>query len=160
MPDTGVFNIYMLIAYLVIYVLAYFWFAVCLYIIAKKINTPRAWLSWIPFANIYLMCKIAGKPVWWTAVFCVMTVVAVPVTTVSVMLPFTGAAQVPAWYIPLSLVALALELWCVVLTVYIWMAISKARNWPLWLGILMIVPVANVVAPGLLAFSDRAEKKE
>jgi hypothetical protein len=32
---------------------------------AKKTNTQNPWLTWIPIANIYLMCIIAGKPGWW-----------------------------------------------------------------------------------------------
>ena len=37
--------------------------------IAKKSNTPNSWLSYIPFANIYLMCKIPGKSDWWGLLF-------------------------------------------------------------------------------------------
>ena len=44
---------------------AYIYGAVCLMVIAKKTNTPNGWLAWIPIANIYLMLKIADKPIWW-----------------------------------------------------------------------------------------------
>ncbi len=37
--------------------------------IANKTNTSNGWLAWIPIANIYLMCKIAGKPGWWLVLF-------------------------------------------------------------------------------------------
>jgi len=47
----------------------YFWLALCLYMIANKTKTPDAWLAWIPIANIYLMCKIAGRSGWWTVLF-------------------------------------------------------------------------------------------
>ena len=39
----------------------YIWMAICLQKIAEKTNTPNGWLAWIPIANIYLMCMIAGK---------------------------------------------------------------------------------------------------
>ena len=42
----------------------------------------------------------------------------------------------------------------VVIGVIVWMEIAKARSKPEWWGILMVVPVANLVAPGYLAFSD------
>jgi len=53
----------------IFWVVVYVWLALCLYVIAKKTNTPNAWLAWIPIANIYLMCKVAGKPGWWTILF-------------------------------------------------------------------------------------------
>ena len=48
---------------------AYVWFALCLYIIANKTGTPNGWLAWLPIANLYLMCKIAGRSGWWTVLF-------------------------------------------------------------------------------------------
>lgn len=53
----------------IFWVAVYIWMALCLYTIAKKTNTPNEWLAWIPIANIYLMCKVAGKPGWWTILF-------------------------------------------------------------------------------------------
>jgi hypothetical protein len=49
----------------IFYLVAYVWLAICLMKIAEKTNTPNGWLAWIPIANIYLMCVIAGKPWWW-----------------------------------------------------------------------------------------------
>jgi hypothetical protein len=48
-----------------LWLIVYIWMAICLMTIAKKTNTPNPWLAWIPFANLYLMCKIAGRPGWW-----------------------------------------------------------------------------------------------
>lgn len=41
--------------------IVYVWMAICLQKIAEKTNTPNGWMAWIPIANIYLMCMIAGK---------------------------------------------------------------------------------------------------
>ena len=49
-------------------------FAYCLMTIAKKTNTENGWLAFIPIANIYLMCKIAGKPGWWVILFLIPVV--------------------------------------------------------------------------------------
>ena len=52
-----------------IYVLIYIYCAYTLMVIANKTNTENSWLAWIPIANLYLMCKIADKPGWWTILF-------------------------------------------------------------------------------------------
>jgi len=95
----------------------YVWLALTLHIIANKTDTPYAWLAWIPIANLYLMCKVAGRSGWWTLLF----------------------------FIPLL---------NIVIGIIVWMGIAEARHQPSWLGILMIVPIANLVIPGVLAFSQ------
>jgi hypothetical protein len=40
----------------------------------------------------------------------------------------------------------------IIVTIWFWMEIAKRRNQPEWLGILMIIPLANLVIPGILAF--------
>jgi hypothetical protein len=97
--------------------IVYFWLALCLHIIAKKTEVPNAWLAWIPIANLYLMCKVAGRSGWWLILF----------------------------FIPLV---------NLIILIIVWMNIAEARKKPSWLGILMIVPVANLVVPGILALSD------
>lgn len=42
----------------------------------------------------------------------------------------------------------------IVFLIILWMGIAEARNKPKWLGILLLVPIANLVMPGYLAFSD------
>ncbi len=101
----------------VIWLAIYAYMAFSLQTIAGKTNTENGWLAWIPIANIYLMCMIAGKPAWW------------------ILLCFIPIVNI-------------------VIAVIMWMAIAEARNKQNWLGILMIVPIANLVIPGYLAFSD------
>jgi len=59
------------IVMLLIWGAIYCYFAITLQIIARKTGTPNGWLAWIPIANIYLMCLIAGKPAWWLILFLV-----------------------------------------------------------------------------------------
>ncbi|MFC1912587.1 DUF5684 domain-containing protein [Chloroflexota bacterium] len=96
---------------------AYIWLAICLQMIAKKTSTPDDWLAWIPIANIYLLCKVAGRSGWWTLVF----------------------------FVPPLNLAIAV-IW--------WWIVAEKRNKPGWLGILMLVPGANLIVPGVLAFSE------
>ncbi|MBN1375229.1 MAG: hypothetical protein JXA01_03650 [Dehalococcoidia bacterium] len=51
--------------YVIFSIAIYVYLAICLQKIAEKTNTPNGWLAWIPVANIYLMCVIAGKAWWW-----------------------------------------------------------------------------------------------
>ncbi|HOD96892.1 MAG: zinc ribbon domain-containing protein [Candidatus Paceibacterota bacterium] len=50
---------------LVLIIIFYIYFAICLQTLAKKTNTSNGWLAWIPVANLFLMIQIAQKPLWW-----------------------------------------------------------------------------------------------
>jgi hypothetical protein len=89
----------------IFWVAVYVWLALCLYVIAKKTNTPNEWLAWIPIANIYLMCKIAGKPGWWTVLFFIPIVNIV--FAVIVWWGIAEARQKPGWLGLLMLVPIA-----------------------------------------------------
>ncbi len=58
----------MLVMFLIV-VAVYCYFAICLQTMARKTGTPNGWLAWIPIANIYIMCKVGGKPGWWLILF-------------------------------------------------------------------------------------------
>lgn len=60
----GFFGWY-LVLYSVLWIALYVYLALCLQFLAKKTNTPNPWFAWIPIANIFLMLKIAQKPLWW-----------------------------------------------------------------------------------------------
>jgi hypothetical protein len=45
--------------------LLYAYFAFCLMKIAEKTNTDNGWWAWIPILNVFLLLKIADKPMWW-----------------------------------------------------------------------------------------------
>jgi hypothetical protein len=67
---------------LVVTVAFYPWYALCIYIIAKRTNTPHAWLAWIPGVNCYLVFQIAKAP-W---------------ATLLLLVPLLGiAAWITAW---------------------------------------------------------------
>lgn len=50
---------------LVILVIAYIYFALCLYFIAKKTQTKNEWLAWVPIAQLFMMCDIGKIRFWW-----------------------------------------------------------------------------------------------
>ncbi|MBM4447510.1 MAG: hypothetical protein FJ023_09265 [Chloroflexi bacterium] len=91
MDDYGIFSV----TYFIFWLAAYVWSALCLHIIAKKTNTPNEWLAWIPIANIYLMCKVADKPGWWTILFFIPLVNIV--IFIIVWMGIAEARRKPSW---------------------------------------------------------------
>ena len=102
----------------------YIYFAIALMTIAKKTNTKNAWFAWIPILDIYLMLMIAELPGWYL------------VGLLASFIPVIGNILVTAGMI------------------YLFWKVAEARNKPGWYGILMIVPVVNLIIIGMLAWSD------
>ena len=103
----------------------YFYSAIALMTIAKKTKIENSWLAFIPIANLFLMANIA-KVAWWTVI---------------IML---AAGFVPAIG---GVIALAITIWW-------WWKIAEQRNHPGWLGILMAVPLVNLIVIGIIAWAD------
>ena len=75
----------------------------------------------------------------------------IPIANVYLM---CKVAEKPWWWLLLCFIPIA----NVVFMVILWMNIAEARDKKRWLGILMIVPIANYVVPGYLAFSGGATR--
>lgn len=103
----------------------YVYSALALMTIAKKTNTPNAWLAWIPIANLYLMTQIAKVP-WWT--FLVIFLAWIPIVG--------------------TLLMLGVMIW------WFW-KISEARKRPGWWSILMLIPIVNLIILGMLAWTEK-----
>jgi hypothetical protein len=111
-----------LVVLIVVLIALYIYSALALMTIAKRINVEPAWLAWIPIANIYLMTKMAGVP-WWT-------MLVILVSWIPLIGPLAMAAAMVWWF---------------------W-KISEKRGKDGWWGILMIIPIANLVIMGILAW--------
>ena len=70
----------------------------------------------------------------------------IPIINISLMCKIAGR---PGWWFWLFLVPFV----NIVVAVMVWMGISKARNKADWLGLLLLVPVVNLILLGYLAFS-------
>jgi hypothetical protein len=70
----------------------------------------------------------------------------IPILNVFLMIKIAGKSY---WWILLFFVPLA----NIIALIMLWMEIAKRCNKPAWVGVLMIVPFANFVVPGYLAFS-------
>lgn len=105
-------------------IIMYLYTCGCLWIIARKTNRQPAWLAWIPIANLFLLCKIAGLSYLWLLV--------IFATIIPIIGPFTGIA----------------------FNAFIWYKVALARSKPGWIGILVGFPLIGFIFMGLLAFSE------
>jgi len=76
--------------------LACVFIALCVQLIANKTGTKDGWFAWIPVLNLYLMCRIANKPIWWI-LLCFIPVINV-VVFVILWCEISKARQKPAWF--------------------------------------------------------------
>lgn len=83
---------------LLILLAIYAFTSLCLQKIAQKTNTESAWVAWIPVVNLFLMLKVADKPLWW------FILLVIPVVNLIVFIVvFVGICRArdksPAWVI-------------------------------------------------------------
>ena len=132
----------------------YVYSAMALMTIARKTDTPKSWLAWIPLANLYLMTCISRISGWWSAalvisaaflpvgplIFGVVTLAPV-VDSIATFLMFTVWMVLP--YLAF------LQIW-----VFLWWKIAEARSKPGWHSLLMLIPAVNLVVLGFFAWRD------
>jgi magnesium-transporting ATPase (P-type) len=54
-----------MLIFVLIGIALYVYYALSMYLIAKKLNVAEAWMSWIPILNLWPFLTSAGKPCWW-----------------------------------------------------------------------------------------------
>ncbi len=87
---------------------------------------------------LFLIAKKLNVPAPWTAW--------IPVVN---LWTFVSAAGKPWWWILLLFIPIVNA----IVGIYLWMCITENMGRSKWLGLLMLVPVANLVLLGILAFS-------
>lgn len=112
-------------------ILFYIYFSLCLYKIAGKLDVSAAWTAWVPLVQIWTIVAAAGKPWWWLLIL-----------VLSAIIPFAG------------------PIISGIVSIYLWVCITENLGRNKWLGLLMIVPLVNLVWPGILAFSRAQEIPE
>ena len=63
--------------------------------------------------------------------------------------PFLSSAGKPCWWVILLLIPFV----NIFVIIYLWMCICENLGRNKWLGLLTLVPVVNLILPGVLAFS-------
>lgn len=123
-------------AKLVLALAVFIYYARCMQLIAQKTGTQHAWLAWIPGLNLILMVWIAGRSLWWLF----------------------------AWYLGWGVLYLFRQGILLVISVVIFwiilhIGVAEARGKPRWMGLLMCIPLINLVVWGYLAFwKEQAEQ--
>ena len=117
---------------LVIVLAGYIYFALCLYLIAKKIEVPHPWMAWIPLVNLWTFVAAAGREWWWLAIIVGMGVLSL-VSGVGIIFSLLNMAAI----------------------IYLWICITENLGKNKWLGLLMLVPIVNIIFPAILAFSKQ-----
>ncbi len=116
-------------AFLAVFIIAflavYIYTSFALMTIANRLKVKNSWLAWIPIANLYLMTQCAKVP-WWTMLVILIS-----------WIPIIGGlamAGVGIWW---------------------WWNIAERRGKEGWFGILMIIPIVNLIIMGVLAWGKK-----
>lgn len=129
-----------LLILLFILIVVYLYFSICLYNIAKKTNTSNRWAAWVPIVQIFYPIIISQKPWWW-----IFVVLILGFFSSSLNRSESGIVQLVSFLISITII---------VVWVYIWMGVCVKLKRPNWWGVLMMIPLINIVFLGILAFSN------
>jgi hypothetical protein len=124
----------------------YIFTALCLFRIGKKLDVSNSWIAWIPILNgFWPLVGAAGRTVKWG----LMYLLVLPILAGIIGAVFATISPFMAILV-LGIVGL------VVFGLYIslWMSTSENLGKEKLLGLLMIVPVVNLIFMGYLAFSE------
>lgn len=88
--------------YLVVFLVAYVYSAICFVKIAKKAGVASEWWAWIPILNVLLMFKIARKPLWWIVLLIIPLVNII--VLILVWMAIAEAVHKPNWWGILTIV--------------------------------------------------------
>jgi len=115
----------------------YLWFSVCLMVIARRVRMSGWWVGWVPVLNFKLMCALGKLSNTFFAIF-----VAVFGAIVLGLVVWW-----PVW------LTMWLTVWAVCWVV-VWTRMAEERGHRAALGLLVLVPVFNLVLFGTLAFGE------
>lgn len=116
----------LLVALIIVGIVAYIYGSLVMWTLGGKLKVEPRWLAWVPLINgMFYLPMLAGYK-WYYGWLWLLA-----------FIPIVG-----------SIVSIALTIWW-------WWKISEARKRDGWLGILMIIPLANIIIMGYLAWSDK-----
>jgi len=136
-----------MIASIILSVLFYIYSSLALMFIAKRTNTRHAWLAWIPYANIYLISKIAQKH-WWP-------ILLIPIP---IIMSFFLNNLIS------SIINYAIVIVIFIFIIIWWWKIFERRGRPGWWALISIIPIIGwilgLIMIGMLAWGkDKSKTK-
>jgi hypothetical protein len=130
----GIFLLFLLLV-------GYIYRSYTIYKIAKRLDHPQAWLSWIPIANFYIVLSLGDM----SPLFMIVYVFPILLSSLS-MIPEIGVAFT-YFQIPFSIAN-------VIISTISYMNISKKRGYSKELGLMSITPTTQLILFGLLAWGN------
>jgi len=144
----------MIFVFILIMLVLYVYSAFALMTIAQKTKEEYPWLAWIPFANMYLMSRIA-KQHWWP-------ILLLPAYWfISMLAQIIAIASTTVGLIVMGLAYVVYFVFFVYITIWFW-KIFEAVNRPGWWAIFYILIPLNFVfwiLLGVAAWGKTPEKK-
>jgi tetratricopeptide (TPR) repeat protein len=131
---------------LLIQIALYIFFALCLFRIGKKLDVSNSWIAWIPILNYFWpLIGAAGRTLGWGLLY----LLGLPLIGGILGAVFAAISPMLAFVILgiLGLVVFGIY-------IYLWMSVSENLGKERLLGLLMIVPIVNLIFMGYLAFSE------
>jgi hypothetical protein len=129
-------NVILLALFAVLIIAAiYVYFSYTLMIIGRKTKTKKRWMAWVPVVQYYYICKIGKKPGWWMIFFVAPQIIDELLNSISI-------------YIPILIISM-------IFMVLVWMDIAKRRKMNKWWGLLIVIPIVNLIMMGILAYSKK-----
>ena len=129
---------------IIIIIAVYVFLAIALRTIARKTGTQGGWRAWVPIVSLFLELEIAELSYWWALFVIVPFLIGVG----------AGLSHNTSLIASFKTVSNFYQVVEFAVTAYIWSRIARRRGFSPWLGLLSLVPIANYVLYGVLAFSE------
>jgi hypothetical protein len=89
-------------------------------------------MAWIPLVNLWTFVAAAGREWWWLAIIAALGALSL-ISGVGIIFGLLNLAAI----------------------IYLWICITENVGKNKWLGLLMLVPIVNLIFPAILAFSKQ-----
>lgn len=109
-------------------IVAYIYFALVMQTLGKKLKVGNEWMAWVPIVNMFYIPMLAGYEWYYGFLWLLL------------FIPIIGGPIV------------------LIIAIWWWWKIAEKRNFPGWLSILLIIPVINIILPGVFAWYDVKKK--
>lgn len=130
----------------------YIFYCLCYFLIGRKLHVRHSWMAWVPLLqNFWPLIGTAGQSLKWGLLYLLV-------------LPLIGGVMglLFAMISPFAAMVVLGIIGLVVLVVYayLWMLTTENLGKNRWLGLLMFVPIINLVWIAVLAFSKTESESD
>lgn len=144
----SVIGLWLILGIFLLFIPLYIYRSITLMQTGKKLGYENSWFAWIPVLNLVMLYQLGGLSPWF------ILVNFIPVVTLTftapLMLADSDVATITSFFrlFTSSIVSIATT----IIGLIAYMRISEKRGYDKWLGLLNLVPIANLVLIGILAW--------